>query len=595
MKCPYCNQEIEDGSQVCALCGRALLTEDGGQNAPGEALQGGAGVSQAETGKSEPAAGEDPKQGKKWVIPVLAAGAAIVVAGGVFALTRREDPKETVINAFKSITEKEQLSPADEMFGSRELGKKLSKASMQGTVSLTLESCMNPTVNSLATGSLEIGMKKDIENKKASVSYGVGYGGMELADMDLYFDEKQLVAAVPALLSKAFTLNYGEDLEGQLAASPYLGTVLEQYGMDLGGIGHYMETCMDLAAGDQKLFDLKELWERYKEGSRAIDNLKEAMTVEKTEKKEFTIDEKPVDCSGYHVVITKDAMIDFLDVSREFFLSDETLKSDFIQYMELIGELQSSMQSLYGIGMPQSPEMMQQELWQMAQGEFDKFLAQLDESMGDVAMNVYVRKDKKMAGFDFESAAEIEGEVIQIRGEAAFAGGYNMGANMTAFVELEGEDGKTVALSYESTGAYEKDKSWETYIRGTVEAAGESFGISCESTCEAAGDAWDYALDLTFLSGKMSVGSLSSNGVIEIPQKGESLRIDMDSIRVESPMAGAGPAIELSGSCEAGPLTEEVTVPEGDPFDILAATEEEYQAVGMEIYGNLFGLILRMQ
>ncbi len=200
-----------------------------------------------------------------------------------------------------------------------------------------------------------------------------------------------------------------------------------------------------------------------------------------------------------------------------------------------------------------------------------------------------------MAGFDFESAAEIEGEVIQIRGEAAFAGGYNMGANMTAFVELEGEDGKTVALSYESTGAYEKDKSWETYIRGTVEAAGESFGISCESTCEAAGDAWDYALDLTFLSGKMSVGSLSSNGVIEIPQKGESLRIDMDSIRVESPMAGAGPAIELSGSCEAGPLTEEVTVPEGDPFDILAATEEEYQAVGMEIYGNLFGLILRMQ
>lgn len=595
MKCPYCSQEIEDGSQFCALCGRAFNTADGVQDAPGGALQDAAGISQAESGGTASGAGGDPKKNKKWVIPAVVAGAVIAVAGGVFAITRREDPKETVINAFKSIVEKEQLSPANEIFGSRELGKKLSKDSMQGTVSLTLESCMDPTVNSLATGSLEIGVKKDMENKKASVSYGIGYGGMELADMDLYFDEKQLVAAVPALSSRAFTLNYGEDLEEQLAASPYLGTVLEQYGMDAGGIGHYMETCMDMAASDQKLFDVKELWERYKEGSRAIDNLKEAMTVEKTEKKEFTIDGKTVDCSGYHVVITKDAMIDFLDVSREFFLSDETLKNDFIQYMELAGELQGSMQALYGAGTAQSPEAMQQELWKQAQDEFDKLLAQLDESLGDVAMNVYVRKDKKMAGFDFESAAEIEGEAIQIRGGAAFAGGYNMGANMTASVEFEGEDGQTIALSYESSGAYEKDKRWETYVKGTIEAAGESFGISCESACEAAGNAWDYTLDLTLLNGKTSIGSLSSNGVIESPKKGESLRIAMDSIRVESPMAGAGPVVELSGSCEAEPLAEEVTVPEGEPFDVLAATEEEYQAVGMEIYGNLFGLMLRMQ
>ncbi len=83
--------------------------------------------------------------------------------------------------------------------------------------------------------------------------------------------------------------------------------------------------------------------------------------------------------------------------------------------------------------------------------------------------------------------------------------------------------------------------------------------------------------------------------MIEAPKKGESLRIAMDSIRVESPMAGAGPVIELSGSCEAGPLAEEVTAPEGEPFDVLAATEEEYQAVGTEIYGNLFGLALRLQ
>lgn len=254
MKCPYCNQEIEDGSRVCALCGRVFDAADG------------AGLSQAE-GDIASGSGDGPKKSKKWVIPAAVAGAVVVVGAAALAMSRREDPKETVINAFKSIVEKDAFSPADEMFGSRELGEKLSKDSMQGTVSLTLESCMDPTVNSLATGSLTIGMLRDVENKKASVSYGLGYGGMELADLDLYFDEKQIVAAVPALSSKAFTLNYGEDLEGQLSASPYLGGVLEQYGMDAAGMGHYIETCMDMADREQKLFDVKELWQRYKEGS----------------------------------------------------------------------------------------------------------------------------------------------------------------------------------------------------------------------------------------------------------------------------------------------------------------------------------------
>ena len=49
--------------------------------------------------------------------------------------------------------------------------------------------------------------------------------------------------------------------------------------------------------------DLKALWNRYKEGSKAIDDLKTAMTVTKNDKKEFTIDGQSENCRGYHVTL----------------------------------------------------------------------------------------------------------------------------------------------------------------------------------------------------------------------------------------------------------------------------------------------------
>ena len=42
------------------------------------------------------------------------------------------------------------------------------------------------------------------------------------------------------------------------------------------------------------------------ENSEAMDALKEAMTAEKIEKKEFTIDGEVMNCKGYHVTVTKD-------------------------------------------------------------------------------------------------------------------------------------------------------------------------------------------------------------------------------------------------------------------------------------------------
>ena len=84
MKCPYCNQEIEDNSVFCSECGKNLN----------------------DTGKGKK---------KLWIIPAVAAAAAAAGAG-VFLLWP-SDPKDAVVDAFKSITAEGQTNPWEDIFG----------------------------------------------------------------------------------------------------------------------------------------------------------------------------------------------------------------------------------------------------------------------------------------------------------------------------------------------------------------------------------------------------------------------------------------------------------------------------------------------
>ena len=87
--------------------------------------------------------------------------------------------------------------------------------------------------------------------------------------------------------------------------------------------------------GQATCFDLKALMKRYREGCKAEDDFKAALTVEKGEKASFTIDGKEQACRGYEVTVSKEAMINFLRTSSDFFLQDEVLKKDFLKRLEL--------------------------------------------------------------------------------------------------------------------------------------------------------------------------------------------------------------------------------------------------------------------
>ena len=521
---------------------------------------------------------------KKWLIPAGAAAAVAVIGGGVM-LSHQADPKDTVIDAFKSITAEGQLNPSEEIFGTKELEDLLQKGSAQTGMELSMTGIFDESLNQMSGAGI-------VDSGRQLLNLSLQYGGGELADAQLYMDDTQIMAAIPALSSRMFTLDYVNDLEGQLINSPYAAQKLEEQGIDIEGLANYLGQYKEALSDEEPMMDLKALWNRYKEGSKAIDDLKTAMTVTKNDKKEFTIDGQSENCRGYHVTLPKDALIRFAKTTREFFLNDETLKQDVVRYLELAGDA-SSIYAADGDGESVDPEEQQKELWAQAEAVLDNLVEEMENTIGDVTMDVYVRKDGKMAGFSYETDATVEEENVRFYGDVSFGGGYNMLSNVNGALNIEDSDGQIITVSLDKTSAYEAGKSWSGQVIATLQGDEEKYQFILDGDYQIADGSYEVKLDLQ--SNGASQASLTTNGAVSDLSKGESVHIDMDSLRLETTLLnGSSSYVEFAGSYYVNPLEDEIVQPDGVPFDVLASSEEDYNQVTTEITGNLFAILLKV-
>ena len=528
---------------------------------------------------------------KKWLIPAGAAAAVAVIGGGVM-LSHQADPKNTVIDAFKSITAEGQLNPPEEIFGTKELEDLLQKGSAQTGMELSMTGISDESLNQMSGAGIGLDVKRDVDSGRQLLNLSLQYGGGELADAQLYMDDTQIMAAIPVLSSRMFTLDYVNDLEGQLINSPYAAQKLEEQGIDIEGLANYLGQYKGALSDEEPMMDLKALWNRYKEGSKAIDDLKTAMTVTKNDKKEFTIDGQSENCRGYHVTLPKDALIRFAKTTREFFLNDETLKQDVVRYLELAGDA-SSIYAADGDGESVDPEEQQKELWAQAEAVLDNLVEEMENTIGDVTMDVYVRKDGKMAGFSYETDATVDEENVRFYGDVSFGGGYNMLSNVNGALNIEDSDGQIITVSLDKTGAYEAGKSWSGQVIATLEDDEEKYQFILDGDYQIADGSYEVKLDLQ--SNGASQASLTANGAVSDLSKGESVHIDMDSLRLETTLLnGSSSYVEFAGSYYVNPLEDEIAQPDGVPFDVLASSEEDYNQVTTEITGNLFAILLKV-
>lgn len=528
---------------------------------------------------------------KKWLIPAGAAAAVAVIGGGVM-LSHQADPKDTVIDAFKSITAEGQLNPSEEIFGTKELEDLLQKGSAQTGMELSMTGISDESLNQMSGAGIGLDVKRDVDSGRQLLNLSLQYGGGELADAQLYMDDTQIMAAIPVLSSRMFTLDYVNDLEGQLINSPYAAQKLEEQGIDIEGLANYLGQYKEALSDEEPMLDLKALWNRYKEGSKAIDDLKTAMTVTKNDKKEFTIDGQSENCRGYHVTLPKDALIRFAKTTREFFLNDETLKQDVVRYLELAGDA-SSIYAADGDGESVDPEEQQKELWAQAEAVLDNLVEEMENTIGDVTMDVYVRKDGKMAGFSYETDATVEEENVRFYGDVSFGGGYNMLSNVNGALNIEDSDGQIITVSLDKTGAYEAGKSWSGQVIATLQGDEEKYQFILDGDYQIADGSYEVKLDLQ--SNGASQASLTANGAVSELSKSESVHIDMDSLRLETTLLnGSSSYVEFAGSYYVNPLEDEIAQPDGVPFDVLASSEEDYNQVTTEITGNLFAILLKV-
>ena len=87
----------------------------------------------------------------------------------------------------------------------------------------------------------------------------------------------------------------------------------------------------------------------------------------------------------------------------------------------------------------------------------------------------------------------------------------------------------------------------------------------------------DYHVAFEIGDGDDQIAKISVAGVIDSLEKGTSIHATMDSLEI-SAEGGLYSAV-LSGEYEYKPLAGEVTAPEGEEMDVLAATEEAWEII----------------
>ena len=639
MKCRKCGAEQPEDNKICAQCGADMteLPEDTGGTEPAEGTQGEG--AQAEETQEEGAQAEETQEGgtqvveaqmeeaqeekreetlqtvqkpdipekKKGKMVGIAVGAAAVIAVAVLAAVKltAKDPKEVVIEAFERVYSDEIIYPSEELFGTREFAESSVGADSQFSMDIKMDSSTDEMLNAYVGSGFRLEGKSDITNSKSSMNMGIIYNGMDLVNLNAYYGDDIMMLSVPELSDYVFTADLGEGLSERIKNSPVMGPALAEANVDVDGLAAYFTEVIDESQKQQAEgktpFDLEALLNRYKEGCQAQDNFKAALTVEKAEKGTYVVNGKETSCRGYHVVVSKDSMIEFLRTSSDFFLQDETLKEDFLRQLEMTVRISELMGGTYVEGTePMSAQEMQQQSYDEMKKAVDEGIAVLEQALTDIDMTVFVDKKGNLAAIqgttsvldnqtnetaDLAFHFQLEGGAYPTQNaKADLTLTDQLGTSSVSLIKQGTYDGKklTCDLSLDLLLAGEKSEPYSLMYTGTYDSSDGSYHIAGEAAANGA-----------------KLAGVSCQGVIDKLEKGKAIHIAMDSLEISAPSLTADdPAavsetdayMTLSGAFGYEPLSGEIAPLEGEPFDMMAATEEEWYSVMLEMVFGVFGL-----
>ena len=620
MKCTKCGAELQENEKICRVCGQETETVETNTlkeetKGTSDTTDGLAASEQAVSGSPEP----EKKKSGKMMIGVAAAVAAVGI--GIAVVPRlMEDPKKTVIAAFESVNSDNQITGAEEIFGLREFLENYGKVNCESIFRIQIDGCSQPGMEMLTGAGLEIRSKADLENWKSRAEMALNYNHMDLAELQFYYGDQVFMAAAPELVDRVFTLKINDSLGDSLKNSPTVAPYLEASGVDTEQLAELVQEMMKKPEnGTAKgQLDFPGLLDRYQKGCKAKESFQQAMMVEKAEKGSFLVDGKETVCKGYHVQISKDSLIAFLRTSSDFFLNDEELKKQYLDQLRLSVSMTKLFSGAMTAGdLPSAEEMLQQSYDEVKE-QTDWMIQILEQSLQDMDMTVYVDPKGRLASLtgtttvveadmeaaesepaneeagtgDSSDAAEETGEAVKEKREAQidFAldlhGGSYLTENMNGRLSITSE-GATTDILYEKEESYDGEQLDSDH---TVSVLSSDGNITMNASGTYITESGSCQLDMELLVPEMQPIKIHGSGMVTELEKGKSIYADIDSLSVEA----EGITMNFSGELGYGPLSEEVLPLEGEELDVLAATEEDWGEIMMEVYGNIFGLMSQL-
>ena len=529
MKCPFCNENLPEGSMFCSNCGTRV------DNASGSGGAKGGGVNEVPLYQiPEPAPAMMPERKKggkgKWIAigTVSAVAVAGCVAAAVFALTAKT-PKEKVIAAFEQVYDSQKELPGEEIFGFSQFAEMAKSQDMEEGISLSLSDTSLWGTQSFVGSGFSLDAKFSPSRKQSSADVGFSYQGMKMLDAQVYYGDDRLMAAVPQLSSYAFLLDMSGDFGSKLKNSPMAGAVLQSQGVDGDALADLVNETLDRAYDTENpAFDLNALLNRYREGCKAKDKFKEALTVEKEKgnKKSFPVDGKEKKCQGYSVVISKDAMIDFLEESSDFFLKDEILRDDFLNQLELMARFSQVMGESFT---SDSPKKLLDDVYQDVEDRADELIRILDKTLDDVEMVVYLDRKGNLVAFSGETNLGADDDLIGVEFEVSLKGGSHPLQNLEAMAELS-NDGERITVNVEREGTFDKEALTDR-ISVEMNVVGDRVGGEYVMSYGRADG--DLKMQLDIMAERLQVASISLEAVVDELEKGKSIHMDLEELRIE--------------------------------------------------------------
>ena len=290
-------------------------------------------------------------------------------------------------------------------------------------------------------------------------------------------------------------------------------------------------------------------------------------------------------------MISKDSMIEFLRTSSDFFLQDETLKGDYLKQLEATVRMSELMGgAVTGAGSVSAQEM-QEQTYDEVKETVDEMITYLEKSLTDVQMTVYVDKSGNLAAVDGSTNLYVEDEpgvedgYVAVNFKLELQGGAYLTQNLTGSVVLE-DATDTVTVDLLKQGTYDgkkltcdlsvdiglpEDANYNFMYTGTYDSADGSYHAGVEVGGEGS-----------------QILKMSATGVMDQLEKGKNFHMDIDSLEIAAMDNTMN--VVLSGEVYSRPLSSEVTPLEGEPLDVLAATEQDWNNVLMEMVFGVMGL-----